>query len=91
VPYSPRNIEETVLTLTINDFDEDLVVRLAARAKSNGRSSEEEVKEILRQALADSPAEYGLGTRIRQRVAEMGGVELELPNRSGCAPTPELR
>ena len=69
-------------TLTIRDLDEELRARLRVRAAQHGRSMEAEVREILRDALATPPAEPHLGSRIRQRFATIGGVELELPART---------
>ena len=69
-------------TLTIRDLDEELRARLRVRAAQHGRSMEAEVREILRDALATPPAEDRLGSRIRQRFATIGGVELDLPART---------
>ena len=69
-------------TLTIRGLDEELRARLRVRAAQHGRSMEAEVREILRDALARPQTDRGLGTRIRQRFATIGGVELELPARS---------
>ncbi|HEX3210655.1 MAG TPA: hypothetical protein VHQ91_14805 [Geminicoccaceae bacterium] len=38
-------------TLIVRKLDDDLVQRLKARAKANGRSAEAEHREILKQAL----------------------------------------
>ena len=43
---------------------------------------EAEVREILRDALARPAPADQLGSRIRQRFATVGGVELELPART---------
>lgn len=68
-------------TLTIRDFDEELKSALRVRAAQHGRSMESEVREILRTVLA-RPAGPGMGTRIRQRFSEIGGVNLDLPSRA---------
>ena len=59
---------------------EDAVKRkLQRRAAKHGRSMEEEVREILRDAVKDeSRAQPGLGTRI---AARFRGIELEEPIR----------
>jgi antitoxin FitA len=41
--------------LVVCNLDEELVLRLELRAAENGRSAEEEHREILRQALAVEP------------------------------------
>lgn len=70
-------------TLTIRNFDEQLKSALRIRAAQHGRSMESEVREILRTAL-ERPAglRLGLGSQIRQRFAETGGVDLDLPSRA---------
>jgi antitoxin FitA len=72
-------------TLTIRDLDEELRVRLRVRAAQQGRSMEAEVREILRDALAKPAQHDRLGSRVRQRFATLGGVELDLPARSDLA------
>jgi plasmid stability protein len=68
-------------TLTIRNLDEDLKARLRVEAAAHGRSMEEEVRHILRLALRVRTSETGLGSRIRRRFQNQGGVELELPPR----------
>ena len=77
-------------TLTIRDFDDDLKAELRVRAAENGRSMEAEVREILRSVLTKSVSEYGLGTRIRELFADVGGVDLELPPRTERARAAEF-
>ena len=69
-------------TLTIRDLDEELRARLRLRAATHGRSMEAEVRAILRQALSAPDATDRLGTRVHERFASLGGVELELPERT---------
>jgi antitoxin FitA len=71
-----------VATLTIRDLDEGLRASLRVRAARHGRSMEAEVREILRAALAVSDAGEPLGSRVRQRFAAIGGVELDVPERA---------
>jgi len=73
-------------SLTIRNLDEDLKTRLRIEAAQHGNSMEEEVRSILRRALMQQP-QKGLGSRIAQRFAGMGGVELDLPERKE-APRP---
>lgn len=52
---------------------------------------EEEVRCILRDALADGDEPAGLGSRIHARVMALtGGVDLALPPRSVPRPPPDL-
>lgn len=69
-------------SVTIRHLDDETKRRLRIRAAQNGRSMEEEARAILRTATAAEPfAQRGLGSAIRARVAELGGVELDLPPR----------
>lgn len=68
--------------ILIRQLDDDLKARLQRRARQHGRSTEEEVREILRNAVRDedqSPAR--LGSRIAARFTKVGLDE----------PIPELR
>ena len=77
-------------TLTIRDLDEALRAKLRLRAAGHGRSMEAEVREILREALVSPPTTEGLGRRIRQRFADVGFVEIEVPSRSEQPRSAEL-
>jgi len=69
-------------TLTIRDLDESLKRDLRMRAASRNRSMEEEVRQILRAALLESPVPAkDLATRIRARFVGLGDVELSVPTR----------
>ena len=53
----------------------------------------EEVRQILRQVVkpADTAAtSEGLGSRIHNHFAQLGGIELELPSRSDTPEAPSL-
>lgn len=69
-------------TVTVREIDDDLKTRLRARAEAHGRSVEEEVREILRTALDEPRPHRGLGTRIYERFAPHGGVDLPIPERA---------
>ena len=77
-------------SLTIRNIDDALKRRLRLRAAGNGRSMEEEVREILRSTVGPSPAPADLGRSIHARFAALGGVELELPPRTPMRAPPEL-
>jgi plasmid stability protein len=59
--------------LIVRDIENEVKAKLQRRAKRHGRSMEEEVREILRDATkADSSKRKGLGTRIAERFREIG-------------------
>ena len=68
-------------SITIRNLDDALKRRLRVRAAEHGRSMEEEVREILRQAIGGTAPPRDLGRAIHERFAAIGGVELELPAR----------
>ena len=72
-------------SLTIRNLDERTKAQLRIQAARHGRSMEEEARTILRAALEAQPlptGSKGLGSRIHAHFARLGGVELELPERS---------
>lgn len=78
-------------TLTIRQLDEKTKTRLRIRAAHHGRSMEEEARAILRSALTvSSPAKRNLAEAVRQRFAEFGGLDLELPRRDAMRHTPNF-
>ena len=77
-------------TLTIRNIDDATKDKLRQVAAVHGRSLEEEVRTILRNALASSSPSSGLGGRIHARFAALGGYEAELPMRTEQARAPEL-
>lgn len=63
-------------TLTIRRLDERVKQRLRIRAAQNGRSMEEEARELLTAGLAQTPSEQPkLFDAIRKVVAPLGGIE----------------
>ena len=78
-------------SITVRNLDDGLKRRLRIRAAENGRSMEQEARDILRAALDDaSAATTDLGSAIRARFAPLGGVELELPPREPIRNPPSL-
>ena len=65
--------------ILIRDLPEETKRRLEQRAKENGRSQNAEAIAILKEALA--PAKKTWFDMLRETVEEVGGVELELPER----------
>ncbi len=72
-------------TLTVRNVEPFIKDKLRMAAAAHGRSMEEEVRTILRNALAQPIASSGLGSRIHARFAALGGVELNVPKRTGRA------
>jgi plasmid stability protein len=72
-------------TLTIRNLDEHTKAQLRIQAARHGRSMEEEARTILRAAIESSQPDarvQGLGSRIQAHFAKLGGVELDLPERT---------
>ena len=74
--------------LVVRNLDDDVKVQLQKQAARAGRSMEEEVRAILRAAVAqgDQP-EKRLGTRIAARFAGLG-LDQEIPELKGRMPEP---
>jgi len=70
-----------VAVLTIRDFDEGLKAKLRIRAAEHGRSMEAEVRAILASVLTKPTFGSGMGSRIRQRFADVDGQSFEPPQR----------
>jgi antitoxin FitA len=68
--------------LTIRGLDSETHARLRIAAARHGRSMEAEVRAILHDRFARPEPERGLGTRIHERFSDLGGMDLELPDRS---------
>lgn len=68
-------------SITVRNLDGEVKSRLRTRAAEHGRSMEEEVRMILRQAVDLEPEPENLASFIHDCFAPFGGVELELPPR----------
>jgi plasmid stability protein len=69
--------------LLVRNLEDDVKARLQQRARRHGRSTEEEVREILRNAVrGEGEAKEPLGRRIRARFAEIG-LDEDLPELRG--------
>ena len=65
-------------SIVIRNLDETTKRKLKIRAATNGRSMEQEAREILKGALAQkSKKRANLADRIRDIFSPLGGVELE--------------
>ena len=68
--------------LSIRDLDDSVKRRLQLRAARHGRSMEAEVRAILTEAVREPADSAGLFTTLLDRFAILGGVDLELPDRT---------
>ncbi len=75
-------------SLLVRNLEDDVKLRLRSRAQCHGRSTAEEVREILRNAVRDDgEPKSGLGTRLAARFASIG-LDEDIPEMRGHAPQP---
>lgn len=71
-------IIDCMASITIRKLAAETKRKLKIRAANNGRSMEQEAREILKSALAQtSKNKANLAERIREIFGPLGGVELE--------------
>lgn len=58
--------------LLVRNLDDEVKAKLKARARRHGRSTEEEVREILRNAVRDETQPQPLGKSLRALFARIG-------------------
>ena len=75
-------------SITIRSLEDEVKRRLRVRAAEHGRSMEEEALEILRQVVGQAKPTHDLAAAIRARVAPLGGVDLDLPQREAMREPP---
>ncbi|MFY7954071.1 MAG: FitA-like ribbon-helix-helix domain-containing protein [Armatimonadaceae bacterium] len=68
-------------SITIRNLDEELKQRLRVRAAHSGRSMEEEVREILRRALMETPPRRDLAAAFRACINPEARADMALPPR----------
>jgi plasmid stability protein len=68
--------------LVVRNLDDDVKVKLQQRARQHGRSTEEEVREILRNAVRSEQRSEPLGRRLRALFADIG-LEEDIPEWRG--------
>ncbi len=74
--------------LLVRNLDDDVKSRLKIQAQRHGRSTEEEVREILRAAvLIDLSPRTPLGTRLAERFADIG-LDEDITELRGQPPRP---
>ena len=61
--------------ILVRNLEDEVKAKLQQRARMHGHSTEEEVRDILRNAVKDEDEEFGLGSRIAARFAEIGFEE----------------
>ena len=78
-------------SITVRNLDDGLKRRRRVRAAENGRSIEQEAREILKHALEEEAVPVrNLGSAIHARFAPLGGVELEIPPRQPMRDPPRF-
>jgi antitoxin FitA len=72
------DIIDCMASITVRNVPESTKRKLKIRAATRGRSMEEEVREILNNAVQAAPSKHvNLGEVIHRRFARLGGVDLE--------------
>ena len=78
-------------SITVRNLDDGLKRRLRVRAAENGRSMEQEARDILRAALDGEAAPVrNLGTALHELFKPFGGVDLEIPPREPMREVPQF-
>ena len=77
-----NDIIDDMASITIRRLPEGTKRQLRLRAARNGRSMEQEARELLEAGLARAePQLENLGEKIHRRFAALGGVDLKIPPR----------
>lgn len=82
-------MKTTTASLSIRKLDPSVKAKLRIRAAENGRPMEEEVRAILEAAVSapkTADARANMADRIRGRFAPLGGVILNIPDRTISRP-----
>lgn len=78
-------------SITIRKLPEKTKKRLRVRAAQNGRSMEEEARQILSAGLAEkSQTPMNMFDAIRRHIEPLGGVDLKIPRRGRTIRTPHF-
>jgi plasmid stability protein len=78
-------------SLTVRDLDESVKNRLRVRAARNGRSMEEEVRQILQAIVAPEQAGHlSFAERINSRFAGLNVDSLPIPARQLSRTPPDI-
>lgn len=76
--------------VSVRNLDDQVKERLRMRAAVHGRSMESEIRAILAEAVSVPADRYGLFDTLLGRFRSIGGVELDLPERSTPVRAPDL-
>lgn len=71
-------------------FDKAIKRQLRVRTADQGRSMEEEGREILREVRGTAKPPANLAAAIRARLAPLGGVDLDIPPREPIREPPSF-
>ena len=78
-------------SITVRNLDDGFKRRLRMRAAEDGRSMEQEARDILRAALYDEAApRKDLGSALHNLFKPFGTVELEIPEREPARELPRF-
>ena len=80
-------------SITIRNLDDQIKASLRLRAAQHGTSMEQEVRNILKIALAtehDTESGLDLAMRINQRFKDISGDDLVLPERPEASYLPDF-
>ena len=78
-------------SITVRNLDDEVKHKLRIRAAEHGCSMEAEAREIITKAVNSvSAPRKGLGTRIHERFKAIGGIDLELPQRTASREPPNF-
>ncbi len=77
-------------SITIRNLDDQVKSQLRIAAAMHGCSMEEEVRRILRRALLAESDKGLFGSRIHQRFAILGGIDLPEAGRSAPRSAPDF-
>jgi plasmid stability protein len=69
--------------ITVRSLDDEVKQRLRVRAAERGRSMEAEVRAILEETVAKSAEPRSWVLQLHERCKAIGGVELDIPPRTG--------
>ena len=75
---------------TIRNLDDAIKRRLRIRAAENGRSLEEEAREIICQAVGQPSAPKSFGHSIHQRFAALEGIDVAPKGRTPMRAAPDF-
>jgi plasmid stability protein len=85
------DIIDCMASITIRQLPETTKRKLRMRAAQNGRSMEQEAREILKNELSKAAGpRRDLGKAIREIFAPFGGVDLQIPPREPM-PEPKMK